>query len=149
MLENDISILDKIFIRIAKAMKNKNDIEEIEEIVKFISVSLYYDKKVTIKELEKAEKIIKNVFDTDNTLVSLMVKEKIESYIEGFWNYEKDSEYIFKKIIIEGKWLYAECMIAIFKADGVSKEESGMLKKLTEIVEARKILLNELGLGSE
>lgn len=144
----EISIFDKIFIKISQMMTNENDLEEMNEIAKLLAVSLYFDKKVTVKEFEETKNIIRDTFDTDEVLVSLMVQEKLESYIDGFWNYEKDCDYIMKKILIEGNWLYAECMADIIQADGVSNSENQTLRKLNEIIEARNILLKKLGLDN-
>lgn len=141
-----VNLWEKFLLNIKSSLVNKNDMEEINEVVKLLAVSLYYDKKVTEMEEKEAQKIIHSIFDADSFFVLQLVNAKIDSYVKEFWCFKKDSDYVLKKIIDEGNWTYAEYMVNIFEADGVSSDENKVIGLLSQLVNTRKILFRELGL---
>lgn len=142
MFNNFISsILAKL-----KAGRDGNDSEDVAEIVQLISVSLFFDNKVTKKELERAEHIIFSIYDSDAKYVLNLTNERLKSYHNEYWLFKNDKEEIIKKILLEGRWIYAEYMISIFEADGLAVSEHEYIGKLKKLVEDRKTLLNELGI---
>lgn len=138
-------ILYNIFKRFNSNL-NGNDSEEVAEIVQLIAVSLFFDSKVTTKELEKADEIVNKIYGTDSKYVLKEVKEKLELYNDEYWAFNKDKEAILSKILVDGKWLYAEYMVEIFKSDGIAQSENEYVSKLENIVRDRKHLLNEFGI---
>lgn len=146
-MTNNIPFYKSFFNKLRIKFSNDTEKEAIEKIVKLISVSLYYDNRVTLEEIKKATDIIDKSFFEDTNFIISLVKSRLNRYVEEFWEYKKDKEEILKEILVDGNWLYADYMVEIFKSDGVSAIEGEIINQLISLVNQRKILLKELGLN--
>lgn len=143
-------MFDNLFYNVLKKFNsnlNGNDSEEVAEIVQLVAVSLFFDSKVTTKEFDKAQEIVNNIYGSDSKYVLKEVKDKLELYNNEHWAFIKDKETIMSRILVDGKWLYAEYMVGIFKSDGIAQKEKEYITKLENIVNDRKHLLQEFGIG--
>lgn len=122
--------------------------DEIIFLSKVISVGLFLDKKITLKELQEAKDIIKKEIGEDWEITWKNILIYIEKYKEEStkWMFVKNKEEVLNKIISERKYLYAEYLVSILKSDGVKEEEKYYLEKLNEIVKKHKELLSSKGL---
>lgn len=122
--------------------------DEIRFLSKVISVALFLDKKITLKELKEAKEIIKIEMCEDWELTWNNILIYIEKYKDEStkWMFVKNKEEVLNKIISERKYLYAEYLVSILKSDGIKEEEKYYLDKLNEIIRKHKELLSNKGL---
>lgn len=123
--------------------------KEIIFLSKVISVALYLDKAITIREIKEAKKIIKDEMGDDWKITWDNILIYIEKYKddETKWLFTKNKEEVFDKIVDEKRYLYAKYLINILKADGINEEERKYFEKFRNLVQKHDELLASKGLS--
>lgn len=145
---DSIGFFGTIITELKIGFKDESLQTEIRFLSKVISVGLYLDKKISIKELREAKEIIKKEMVEDWEITWNNILIYIEKYKDDStkWIFVKNKEDVLNKIISERKYLYAEYLVSILKSDGIKEEEKYYLEKLKEIIKKHKDLLSNKGL---
>ena len=144
-----IGFFGTIITELKLGFKDSELQNEIKFLSKVIIVALYLDKKVTIKEIFKAKKIIQDEMGEDWKITWDNILIYIEKYKETStkWLFTKNKEEIIEKILVEKKYLYAQYLVDILQADGIREEEKIYYNKLSELIKKHKELLAIKGLS--
>ncbi len=144
-----IGFFGTIITELKLGFKDSELQNEIKFLSKVISVALYLDKKVTIKEIFKAKNIIQDEMGEDWKITWDNILIYIEKYKETStkWLFTKNKEEVIEKILVEKKYLYAQYLIDILQADGIREEEKIYYNKLSELIKKHKELLAIKGLS--
>ncbi len=151
MEEMKVGLFRKLLIDIKKNLSDEDDVKKMEEIACLISVSLYYDNKVTEAEKNRSFEIVDEVWINEKSVANTvkdLIKINLENYSEksNAWKFNKHKKDILEKIFSTKNYRYAKFMCEIFKADKVEDEELEIYDRLLTIVDEHETLLKEKGI---
>lgn len=147
-MNNKLTILQKIALKFSKLTK-KEAIEEMETLVRALSVGIWADKNVHELEIKKAEELIALAIKDkeDASLVKKLVHERLKIYKKENWVFQKERDEVLTHILEKKQWDLAEHMVEMFKADNiVTDDEDSIMLYLNKLIEAKKYFEAQLGI---
>ena len=131
-MNQDLLKIKVAFKKLLKSVNDFNNMEEINEIVKLFSVSLFlYNRKYDLKEL----------IEKEHDFIMLHLIAKLSSYEKEIWVFQKDKNSVLKRILLDGNWSNSEFLLDIFDLIDVDDK---ILITLKRILRQRKFILNEM-----
>ncbi len=131
-MNQDLLKIKVAFKKLLKSVNDFNNMEEINEIVKLFSVSLFlYNKKYDLKEL----------IEKEHDFIMFHLIAKLSSYEKEIWVFQKDKNSVLKRILLDGNWSNSEFLLDIFDLIDVDDK---ILITLKSILRQRKFILNEM-----
>ena len=131
-MKNELIKIKTTFKNLLSSVSNFNNMEEINEVVKIFSVLLF---------LYKKDINLKTIVNKEYDFILLQIEKRLSSYNHEIWVFEKDKNYILKKILLDGNWSYGKPLMDtfdLFEANDI------VLSSLKEILDQRKFILNKM-----